>query len=286
MADRNRAERPPFACEITMRAVSGARVVKGDIDIVQTRSLPAGVVTPSLHGQNITRPEAVREALSEVLDTIGGRGRDIIAVIPDAAVRILLLDFESLPDKREDAEPVVRFRVKKSIPFDLDKAIVSYDSSTGSNGVRVTAAVVLRSVLDEYEAVFRDAGCNPGVVLPSTLAALGAVDGSRPTMLLKLDGATSSVAIVDSDQLLLFRTMDAGGDVAPERVAEDVYPSLVYFQDTYGMNVERVLLSGASGSETLKAALSDQTSARIEELSTALPSGARAEAAGAVGALL
>ena len=41
------------------------------------------------------------------------------------------------------------------------------------------AAVALASVIEDYEAAFRDAGFNPGVVLPSTLAALGAADAQE-----------------------------------------------------------------------------------------------------------
>ena len=39
----------------------------------------------------------------------------------------MLLDFDTLPDKREDAEAVVRFRLKKSLPFDVDQSAVSFD---------------------------------------------------------------------------------------------------------------------------------------------------------------
>ena len=42
--------------------------------------------------------------------------------------------------------------------------------------MRVVAAVALASVIEDYESAFREAGFNPGVVLPSTLAALGAAD--------------------------------------------------------------------------------------------------------------
>ena len=65
------------------------------------------------------------------------------------------------------------FRLRKSLPFDVDKAKVSYQAQTSPAGMRVVAAVALNSVLEDYEAAFVEAGFSPGVVLPSMLAALG-----------------------------------------------------------------------------------------------------------------
>jgi len=77
-------------------------------------------------------------------------------------VRVVLLDFETLPSKRDEAEAVVRFRLKKSLPFDPADARISYHAQSTGKGVRAVAAVVLNTVLEEYESAFRDAGYNPG----------------------------------------------------------------------------------------------------------------------------
>ena len=117
--------------------------------------------------------------LRDTLARLGGRSRDVIAVLPDAAVRVVLLDFDALPTNRDEAESVVRFRLKKSLPFDVDKAKVSYHAQTSRPGMRVIAAVALSSVIEDYEAAFREAGYSPGVVMPSMLAALGAARCNR-----------------------------------------------------------------------------------------------------------
>lgn len=289
---RKRTDRPAISCEITATSVIAARTRDHvTVDAVHARSLPPGAVTPSLTGENIHDHEAVSEAILDAITSVGGRGKDIVAVVPDSSVRVTLLDFESIPERYDEAQAIVRFRLKKSVPFDIDKAAVSFDSSRGERGIHTVIAVMLRSVLDEYEAVFRAAGSEPGFVIPSTLAALGAIDGARPTMLLKLDPGTTSLAIVDADQLLLFRTLEAGrdGSVLAEQVAEDVYPSLVYFQDTYGVDVERVVIAGAADVADACSVLAQHSDARVEDLmkSPAMPvTGARSDASGAIGALL
>jgi hypothetical protein len=59
-------------------------------------------------------------------------------------------------------------------------------------GVRVIAAVALANVVEDYEAAFRQAGYQPGVVMPSMLAALGAAHAEQPSLVIKVDARTTS----------------------------------------------------------------------------------------------
>jgi type IV pilus assembly protein PilM len=254
--------------------VSAERVVTGrapegalSLEAVNTQSLPAGTVTPGLQHANVAARDALVSVLRESLAPVAGRSRDITLIIPDASTRILLLDFDTLPEKPQDADSVVRFRLKKSLPFDVDTSSVSFDRQPVDNGVRVVAAVTPKSVLEEYESVVRDAGYNPGAVLPSMIAALGVVDGSRPTMVIKVETGTTTFAIIDQNQLLLYRSLEYGGAaVTGESLADDVNTSLVYFEDRYGISVDRVLVTGVQSAEGLQAAFSSSSSLRVEEL--------------------
>ena len=160
--------------------------------------------------------------------------------------------------------------------------------------MRTVAAVVLNSVLQEYESAFRDAGYNPGVVMPSMLAALGAADAERPTLVIKVDARTISIAILDQEQLLLFRTLEnmRGVTISGEQLAEEVYPSVVFFQDTYSLNIERIYVAGLPESGGAAPALKAQTGAQVEELVAASQIGSssgsvpRWRMAGVVGALI
>jgi type IV pilus assembly protein PilM len=244
---------------------------------------------------NLRQKDSVRAAVEATLGSVAGRSRDVIAVVPDAAVRVVLVEFDTLPSDREEAAAVVRFRLKKSLPFDVEKAKVSYHAQKFDDGVRVVAAVALASVVEDYESVFRDAGFSPGVVLPSMLAALGAADAKRPTLVVKVDARTTSIAILNDDQLQLFRTLEntRGVTITGEQLAEEVYPSVVFFQDTYHLNIERIYVSGLSESGGAAPALRAQTGAEVQELVLSSQLGASAggpiprwRMAGVVGALL
>lgn len=289
--------KPKLACEISADRVLAGRISDsgGLIESCAARELAPGSVVPDLTENNLLQPERVREAIREAVGSVGARTKDVIGVLPDAAVRVALLDFDTLPVKREEAEGVVRFRLKKSLPFDVEKARVSYHSQPSPTGLRVVAAVALAGVVEEYEAAFRDAGFSPGIVMPSMLAALGAADGEKPTLVVKVDARTASIAILDQSQLLLFRTLEntRGVTITGEQLAEEVYPSVVFFQDTYHLNIELIYVAGLPEAGGAAPALRAQTGAEVRELvapsrlgSSANGSIPRWRMAGVVGALL
>src|SRR6266705_7018212 len=137
--------RPKLACEIApARVIAGRAADSGQVlELCSTIELAPGCVVPDLTESNLRQRIAVVSALQDALGNVGARSRDVVAVLPDAAVRVVLLDFETLPDKHEEAEGVVRFRLRKSLPFDVDKAKVSYHAQVSGGNVRVIAAVAL-----------------------------------------------------------------------------------------------------------------------------------------------
>jgi type IV pilus assembly protein PilM len=288
--------RPKLACEIFADRVIAARASDSGqvLELCTTNELSPGCVVPDLSESNLRQRGSVVNALRQALESLGGRSRDVVAVLPDAAVRVVLLDFETLPSRREEAEGVVRFRLRKSLPFDVDQAKVSYQAETASSGVRVVAAVSLNSVVQDYEAAFREAGFIPGVVLPSMLAALGAAPADKPTLVVKVDAHTTSISILDHGQLLLFRTLEntRGVTINGDQLAEDVYPSVVFFQDTYSTNIEQIFVAGVSDVSGAAPALQSQTGAEVRELVKASQLGLgggsipKWRMAGVVGALL
>jgi type IV pilus assembly protein PilM len=207
--------RPRVACEIMPQGVVAARSddAAEPLAAVARVTLAEGAVLPGLKPGNIVDRVAVAAAVRGALEQIGQKSktRDAIVtlVIPDSAVRVLLLDFEALPSKEADALPLVRFRLKKLLPFDSDNAMVTYQTmSTNKTIVRVLAVAVPRDVLTEYETAVREAGFEPGAVLPSTLACLAGLDDTEPTLLVNANPLGVTAAIVRQGILLLHRSVD------------------------------------------------------------------------------
>ncbi len=201
--------------------------------VVARADFGEGVVAPGLRAGNIADKTAVVAALRKVLDAVagrsaerggGGRLRDVTVVVPDSAARVLFLDFDQLPSKASEALPVVRFRLKKLLPFDADDAAISYQPMASEKDlVKLLVIAMPRAVLEEYEGAVLAAGYLPGAVLPSTVAALGGLEESdAPALVVNAGLGAVTTAIVQSGMLLLHRSVDmagAGGGAEVELLA-------------------------------------------------------------------
>src|SRR5580692_7309337 len=200
--------RPRLAVEVRAEGVVAARAEDSAavLTAVARAEFAEGVVAPGLKPGNIVDAAAVSSAVRRALDGVVGTGReksrDVTVVVPDSAVRVLFVDFDQLPSKAVEALPVVRFRLKKLLPFDADEAVV-----------------MPKAVLEEYEGVVLAAGYLPGAVLPSTLAALAGLDEAVDAPVLVVNAGLGSVttAIVQAGTLRLHRSVDmnVGGGTTP-----------------------------------------------------------------------
>jgi type IV pilus assembly protein PilM len=223
--------RPRLAIEVRAEGVVAARAedAAAVLTAVARVDLAEGAVAPGLKPGNIVDAAAVSSAVRRALDGVVGTGReksrDVTVVVPDSAVRVLFVDFDQLPSKAAEALPVVRFRLKKLLPFDADEAMVSYQiMSSEKDSVKLLAVAMPKAVLEEYEGVVLAAGYLPGAVLPSTLAALAGLDEVSEAPVLVVNAGLGSVttAIVRAGMLLLHRSVDmnvgANGPAEPATI--------------------------------------------------------------------
>src|SRR5436853_7811155 len=97
--------RPSLACEIAAdRVLAGRSADAGRmVEMCAAQELAPGTVVPDLTESNLRDGGAIRQAIESALSGIGGRSKDVIAILPDTAVRVVLVDFETLPSKPEQA---------------------------------------------------------------------------------------------------------------------------------------------------------------------------------------
>ncbi|HTQ86854.1 MAG TPA: hypothetical protein VMI93_11625 [Candidatus Solibacter sp.] len=251
---------PHLVCEISAAGVAAARLAgrgRRAFESHAFESLPPGAVAPSPVELNLADAAAVGNSLDRVLERIGDRGSEFALVIPDEVVRVFLLQFEAFPKSAAEAVPLLRFRLRKSVPFETDESSVSYalqpsgPPSSPAGSIHVLAAIARQKIIRQYEELLESRNRRAGVVLSSTLAALPLVDDSRPALLARLVGNTLTTAIVRSGAVAVYRctALHLSADaIAPQNLLDEVYPSVAYFQDTWGEPVAEVRLAGFGSS--------------------------------------
>jgi type IV pilus assembly protein PilM len=166
-------------------------------------------------------------------------------ILPDYAARVSVLDFDSFPSVPEEQISLVRFRFKKTIPFDIDSAAVSYfvQPSASKKKIDVVAVIVALEVIARYEALFRGAGFHPGSVTTSTLAALNLYKGEGIAVLAKLCGRVLTVTVISDETIKLFRcvTLEEGSEY---EILSVLHPTFAYVEDELNAPVKKLILCG------------------------------------------
>ncbi len=248
--------RPGLACEITPEGVLAARQTDSEQASMSFTPLAAGVVKPDLEAANFTDPAAVVAALRTALDEVALRNKQLTLIVPDAAVRVLILDFDSLPSKAQEALPIVRFRLRKLTPFEVDDAAVSYQIMSQQHAqMRVLVTVMPRAIRAEYESAVRAAGYEPGVLLPSMLASLAALAIGEAALVVHRSGLSLTTAITGGDELLLHRTLELPESDASRRaeLAQVVSVASAYFEDTLHRPPDVLYYAGPGGADDFAA---------------------------------
>lgn len=232
---------PRFVFELSEAGIAVAR--GGSPPQVAFQPLPPHTISVSPVHDNVLGMEEFSRAVSALAPNGEKKRQNAVLILPDFSVRVSVLDFDSFPPDAEHQRPLVRFRIKKSLPFDVESATLAYYAQPNGKQWDVVVAVAPVEILARYEAPFRAAGFHPGIVTTSALAALEMVKGTGISVLAKLSGRTLTLAVVQENALKLHRTLELAS-FEPEEVISHLFPTFAYAEDQLQARPQRVLLCG------------------------------------------
>jgi type IV pilus assembly protein PilM len=233
---------PEFAFEIAADGIAMSRTRPPAA--VQHAALPEGVIVPSPVKDNVLDAAALAHAVAKLVPASAGRGRRTAALIlPDNSMRLAVIDFATLPDKEEERLALIKFRLRKTLPFDIDEAALSYHIQAGN---KVLAAVAPVEIVARYEAPFRAAGLHPGLVTSSTVAMLELLPAKGSLLVAHHSPGALTVLALQNGVVSLARSLElAHGTADPlEEISADIYPTLIYIEDQTGSRPEQVIIAG------------------------------------------
>ena len=240
---------PPLAIEICPDWVAAARWGRtGGLDSFAVEALPSGALLPSAVETNIVNSAAVKGAIAGLITRLRAKDEEVALLIPDPVIRVFVQHFDQFPRSPQEAEPMLRWKLKKSVPFEADETVISYmRQAPREDGVDVVTALARLRIVREYEALAEAAGLYPGVVMSSTLAAITLLDDRKPTLLARVSGLALTTAIVREGVLCGYRCTELpahGGNLTPQTLLEEIFPVAAYYQDTWQEGIQSVRVAG------------------------------------------
>ncbi|MGA2194357.1 MAG: hypothetical protein ABSH40_03730 [Bryobacteraceae bacterium] len=233
---------PGMAFEISEEGIAAARI--GARVEMEFQPLPPGVLSISPVRENVLEEAAFLAAVKQVAATQAAWKRKGAALIlPDYSARITVLDFDQFPADAREQLALIRFRLKRSVPFDVDTAAISYAAQPGAGNTDVVVVMTPREIVARYEAPFRAAGMNPGLVTMSSLAALELAPETGLNVFAKLAGRVLTVLVRNQGVLKMARCVELPS-AGLEDVAAVLAPTLVFVEDNLGGRAEKLTLCG------------------------------------------
>jgi type IV pilus assembly protein PilM len=165
--------------------------------------------------------------------------------LPDYCSRIAVLEFDSFPDKPEERQSLVRFRMKKSVPFDIESAALAFHAQRAPDTKKfdVIVVTVALEVVARYEAPFRAAGLHAGLVTTSAVATADLVKSSGISLLAKLSGRVLTLSVFRNGALKLVRSVEVT-DVTEEELFSVLFPTVAFIEDEMHSRPGRLTLCG------------------------------------------
>ena len=234
------------------------------LSVREMKSLETGTVVPSLMSTNITNQKTVTSAVKQLITEYKKPPKRIAMVLPDAVAKVTLLTFDTIPERETDLAKLIRLKMQKSAPFNLDDAQLSYRAcgKSSEKQARFLAVVVQKSVLGEYEDVCNTLGLKVGCV---DLAGFNLINAALYTrsdrkqgdwMLVHTACDYNTVAILRDRQLIFYRNQITDPNHSLDNF---VYQTRMYYEDRLnGSGIEQVVFASTgtgSSSESLKMAI-------------------------------
>jgi Tfp pilus assembly PilM family ATPase len=274
---------PTVAVEIAAHQASAASVeYRSGTALVAahaTEPMPPGALVPSLTASNVHNRQAVVDVLGRLFERTG-RPRRIGLIVPDLVAKVSFVRFEQPPSRSADLEQLVRWQVRKTAPFPVDEAQVSFvPGLRAADGQEFVVSLARRAIVEEYESICEEAGAHAGIVDLATFNVINAVLASAPPaeasgadadwLLVNIAPDYASIAILRGKHLIFFRNRVADEEGT---LPDLVHQAAMYYEDRLsGGGFVRVFLTGAAGAGPRHAQDSEQVRRTLQErLSTAV----------------
>jgi type IV pilus assembly protein PilM len=235
---------PDWVFEITEEGVAYARPSAGTPPAFS--ALEPGILNLSPLADNVLKPDALADKIRAVVGGAGGRKRgSAVVILPDYSARVAVLGFDHFPADAREQLSLVRFRMKKSVPFDVESAVVSYHAQPAGKGGKTEClvAVAALEIVARYEAAFRAAGLHPGWVTTASMAMLELLPATGVSVLARISGHYMTVLVANSGVIRLVRTVELT-DGTPDEILGVLFPTLAFVEDEMGGTAERIFFAG------------------------------------------
>lgn len=281
---------PPVALEIGHSEIVLVRLKRrgrGKPELVAHRSapMPEGARPTSIFRPTLGSTAEIVKSVQGLFEATATKPGRVSIVMPDNLAKVSIVSLPEAPASRKQLDEIVRFKLRRAIPFRLEEARITYQALPGAGqGVDILVVVMRRFAVEQYEGILTSAGARPGLVDLSTPNLLNlargrvaAMNGDGDVAVLNCAVGYFTLVIQRNGRVIFFRSKSLPDDIDPDAdgaggiLGREISHSLAYYREKLaGENLERAIVRSASiAPEMVEARLAEAGFTQVERLDPA-----------------
>lgn len=253
-------------------ALIHARIGKGKrgLQIMQAKSyrLAADTIVPGVVTPQIGNEAALGEVLRRLrLET--GRWDKASLLLPDSWFRINILELQALPDNPNEAQEILRWSLKRTLPIDAAGLRLAWEVISREAQVKVLVISAVEKTLVDLERLFAAAGIDLVLIEPVGLNIWNSIAVREPSttrdrLFFYVRENDFTTAAFRGQQPLFIRSRNLAGE---RSLAQEIKLSASYLRDTLQTeSIENCYLAGNRLDQTIATTIAAEFNAPVRTL--------------------
>jgi type IV pilus assembly protein PilM len=248
---------------------------------LDAEALSPGAVEITPFKPNINSIETVAEALKRVWGRNRFKNSKVCLLVQDRAALTFNVTLEHAAGSSAECLDLIRFKLKKSVPFRIEDAQISYFNVLGQpdhTDTNLWVTVISHPVLQQYEEIIQssiDSEC--GLVDLNTFNLMNLADAriredglsDADLLYVNLNHDYISIAITQKSNLMFYRSRAlTKEDGILEEALQEIHPATMFYVDKLGgAELARVFLYAVDDAQALHSSVQDRVGLSAEILS-------------------
>ncbi len=203
-------------------------------DACRREVLPEDLFQHGVLGGPLREPRAFWEILQGFVSRLPAPVKEASLILPDSWLRLTFTESTDLPRRRAERQEVLRFKLKRLVPFRVEELRVSATEVTPfpeqKEPLRLLLGFAVEQLLTQLEDAFAGVGIALGQITNVTLALLAALESTvakdELAALVLVEPEAFTLSFIYGGEPVLHR-YKAFGEEGSEVDARDIDPSVV-----------------------------------------------------------
>jgi type IV pilus assembly protein PilM len=210
------------------------------LERVATAAMAPGAVRVSLRELNVLDSNSFTDTVRSAHNLLLHNGTRFSITLPDGVGRIMMIDVEGRFKSRAEGLDIIRWKLKKNIPFDINDTHLDYQQlKVRENGdMALMVALVSRAVIGQYEELLVSAGFTPARIDFNSFNLYRAFEGrlalQDDVALISFYDRTLSIMVFADGVLEFQRVKELSGSHGDDsRVYMEINSSLMVYRERF-----------------------------------------------------